>query len=522
MNSMREASRWNELYSIRVSYLLVCLMMICLMLTVKQFGERLMPGWEGSYLPWFGFLVSLEALFSARTTRKLTIFSSEWFGYRVGEWVLIAILLKLVQYLTAVPVSQWAAIEALRTNFISNFLNGEYLLAVVLVFFVWLICSQYAEDLQVLEVDYLALSDSIPKGIADERLRARHSLVNHVFIHGAIMLVLVTLVRLDWEFVFGQRPPVRSGAIYLLVYFMLGLALLSQTQFTVLHGRWNWQRIELDRELAFRWAIYSMVFLAFIALLALVLPTRFTVGFLTLLGYLINLVFFVGATIMQLLIFLLVSLFSVFVPGVESGVETPITPPPSPRLPPAPSQPAPWLELAVSALFWGVLLAVIGFSVYQYFSHHQDLWGRIGKIPGLTWLNRFWSWFRILFGVLNETITSVVKSGIRLVRRPLVEPHLAKRWRYINLRKLSPKERVYFFYLAMIRRGNEAGHPRGNDQTPYEYERTLRASLPDLGQDLAGMTETFVEARYSRHEVSEETADLVQQWWAKLRRVLRR
>lgn len=522
MEPQRQSDRWNVLSSMWVSYFLVAVMLVCMALTVKQFGERLLPAWDGGYLPWFGALICVEALISARLTKKLAALSPEWIGYRIGEWVVIAIVLKVALYLSTIPMTAWFDLERLRVNFVENFISGDYLIALVLIFIFWTFASQYAEDLQVMETEFFAVADSLPKGIADERLRARHALVNRVFIHGAVMLVLVTLVRLDLAFVFGERPPVTSGAVYLLIYFVFGLALLSQTQFTVLHAGWSWQRLAPERDLALRWAVYSLLFLAGIAALAILLPTRFTIGFLTILGYFINLVFFLGAVIVQFLIFALVSIVSLFGSGVETPPESPLLPPAPPVPPQSPNQTAPWLDLAISVISWLVLLAVIGFSIVQYFSHYSEAWGQLGKIPGARWLVQMWRWLRSLIVGMNERVGSLVKSGVRRVRVRRGTPAADRAWGFINLRGLSPKEKVYFFYLAMLRRGGEAGHPRSRDQTPYEYERALGEALPELGGDLKAMTETFVEARYSQHEVSEETAGLVKRWWVKLRRALRR
>ncbi len=522
MEAPREPARLNLLTSVWVSSALVIVMQVCLAVTVQQFGERLLPAWDGSFLPWFGALICIEAMISARSTRNLPTLSPEWFGYRIGEWVILAIALKIVLYLTAVPLDGWIALENLRISFIANFFSGEFLSALALIFFLWTFSSQYADDLLVMETEYFSTADSILKGIAEERLRARHALVNRLFLHGAVMLVLVTLVRLDLAFVFGERPPVFSGAIYLLVYFIFGLTLLSQTQFTVLHAGWSWQGLSLDHNLAIRWAFYSLVFLIGVAALALLLPTRFTVGFLALLAYLVNLVFYAGAIIIQILIFLMVSIVSLFGSGSEPAPESPAIPPVPPVPQAAPTQPAPWLDLAISLISWVFLLMVIGFSIYQYYAHNSDAWQKVRKFPGADWLERIWRWLRSLIGGVNGRISSVVKSGLRRVRMRRRTAETTRPWGFINLRNLSPREKVYFFYLAMLRRGEEAGHPRGDDETPYEYERTLRAAIPDLSQDLTEMTSTFVEARYSQHEISEETAGLVRRWWSKLRRALRR
>ncbi len=73
----------------------------------------------------------------------------------------------------------------------------------------------------------------------------------------------------------------------------------------------------------------------------------------------------------------------------------------------------------------------------------------------------------------------------------------------------------------MVRRGEEFGLPRGPSQTPYEYKLKLQASLPEIDQDLAAMTEAFYEARYSQHEIGEDQVGWVRRLWDRIRKSLR-
>jgi hypothetical protein len=55
-----------------------------------------------------------------------------------------------------------------------------------------------------------------------------------------------------------------------------------------------------------------------------------------------------------------------------------------------------------------------------------------------------------------------------------------------QLRKLSPRQQVQFYYLAMLRRGSEHGHARQPTQTPYEYARALENQIPEIDQRWMG------------------------------------
>jgi hypothetical protein len=138
------------------------------------------------------------------------------------------------------------------------------------------------------------------------------------------------------------------------------------------------------------------------------------------------------------------------------------------------------------------------------------------------WLGRAWIWLRAWLLGVNQTMGAAVSAGLRRLRRPPGEKSLGEVWRYVNIRRLTPRQRVMFFYLALVRRGREHGFGRRAEQTPFEYQETLQQVLTGAEEDLAGLTDSFVEARYSLHPVTPAQAGRVQRWWETVRRRLRR
>jgi len=96
----------------------------------------------------------------------------------------------------------------------------------------------------------------------------------------------------------------------------------------------------------------------------------------------------------------------------------------------------------------------------------------------------------------------------------------AVRWGFISLRRLSPRERVLFFYRALARRGSESGLPRRPSQTPHECAVPLESALPEAISEITLLTEAFVEARYSHHEITTGQANLVRRWWEPIKKAL--
>ena len=87
---------------------------------------------------------------------------------------------------------------------------------------------------------------------------------------------------------------------------------------------------------------------------------------------------------------------------------------------------------------------------------------------------------------------------------------------------MNHRRRVLFYYLALLKRTEEAGSPRQSWETPYEYSRTLVSRLEGEEESVEAVTESFVEARYSRHEVSKERAHQTRLNWEHLLGVLRK
>jgi hypothetical protein len=81
---------------------------------------------------------------------------------------------------------------------------------------------------------------------------------------------------------------------------------------------------------------------------------------------------------------------------------------------------------------------------------------------------------------------------------------------------------VRYFYLSAARRAAQAGGARSPGQTPYEYQAALDRRFPDLEPDLAGLTDAFVQARYSLDQIERAEAEAVKPLWQRIKAALRR
>jgi hypothetical protein len=120
----------------------------------------------------------------------------------------------------------------------------------------------------------------------------------------------------------------------------------------------------------------------------------------------------------------------------------------------------------------------------------------------------------------RESLSRAIANGwqsivARLEGKPILPPAL-----WINIRALDPRRQIYFFYLAMIRRGGEQGIPRKPSQSPSEYAATLRNDLPAVENDIDSITQAFARARYSRDVVNVGEVGRVKAAWGRIRRAL--
>jgi hypothetical protein len=358
-----------------------------------------------------------------------------------------------------------------------------------------------------------------------------------VFGLGFILVILTALMRVNFRMVFqGESigslglqplPYLASGAWNVLLYFLLGLALVSMSQLARLNARWHFQKIEVAPKLASRWAIYSISFILLLSVGASLLPTNYSLGFLSVIAYLLQLiwsvVYFIFGFLFSILIFI-ISQIAYFL-GIQP-IETKPSPPLDFAVPEVPTQMAPngsdpWLDLVKSLLFWIVFIGITVFSLYQFVRQHDGILNTLMGIPGGSRLVKVWQWLLGLFKGFNHRISIIFSSNIERIRsrgKRQASPDLR---RVLRIRSLTPRKRIYYFFFAMLRRGGTRGLTRGDSQTPYEYAQTLEQAIPDVGEEVVHLTDAFVEARYSRKDISEKRVGIVKRNWGRIRGALR-
>jgi hypothetical protein len=206
------------------------------------------------------------------------------------------------------------------------------------------------------------------------------------------IVILLTSVAL-----YFVNPELGAPALALLVYFALAVALLSQARFSVTYAGWKVQGISIQAGIGRRWLLWVVLFLVGVTLLALFLPTHYTMGPLRALMGLISMVYSVLSFLLGLLLFLLMLPLMLLFPSMER----PERPEMGPLIVPPAEAPvartgSPLLEILGSALFWIVVLAIVGYALRRFLKE------RLGDLPdrdGLqgTWWGRLLAWLRDLW-----------------------------------------------------------------------------------------------------------------------------
>jgi hypothetical protein len=524
--SLEPASTYlsSQNQSMMVGYVLVCLMMITVAVGVAQLGSRFSPGWNGNYLIPIAFFVSLEAFYTRKQVKELE--GREKIFFRISEWIAFAVAIKLLIYIIRGPAQLLEDLPLWQEDFLEHFFTGEYMIALIVTAGIWLASGAYAGELEELfEREKDAAWDELGK-VQNALHDIRSRITSRIFFTGTLVVVLAILSRVEATQIFrtiGQPPPgYYSPVVNVLVYFILSLILLSQTQFALMRTRWMFQKLPISPDIAKNWIKYGFIFFLLLAVVVFFLPTDYSLGFFETLGYglsyLIQAVSFLMALLMLPFTFC-ISLFSLF-----SGDSQPTQQEPPPLPPPTlaqPDQPIAWLEFLRSLLFWAIFLSIIFFAFRYYLLQNKALWNVLSGFPLVRWFSRtfssFWSWFR----GANRQIASFVRRGVnRLNRqRALVAPKLFRR--IFNLARMSPRDKVIYFYLSLVQLGGERGINRKPSETPYQYENDLSGAIPEVQEELHDLTGTFIEARYSRHSLEEQYAQQASSLWERIKAALK-
>jgi hypothetical protein len=501
------------------SYFVLAGMMVCIAITYTQLLRWVTRGvgdYHLEYLPVLALVIALEAIFTRPISRGLE--GREKAVYHLAEWVTFAVVIKLIYYAfrgfdqLLLDLPRWQA------DFL-NFLDPPFFLAYFLIVAIWTLSRSSANSIEELNSEPEDVRWEIGK-LQNNRVAIRRELVDRLLWIGVALVAVESILRVNVAALLGMEVA-QGSVVNIMVYFCLTLVLFSQTQYALLHGRWHWHRTPISAIFSQHWLRYSLIFFALLALVAFLLPTGYSLGLLETLNYVISTLLATIWFVMQLILLPLVWLLSLGGCARQPQLPLPATTP-APSIPQIPSSgpPLPWLQLLQSIVFWGIFIAVVVYAIVQFIRQNPQIFALLKSIRLLNWLGNLWQGFAgWLSGARAQVVSALQDARQRLFPKTNQNP-LRQLRNWVNFRQLSPRQQIVFYYLRLLERGGEHGLKRQSFQTPYQYAGTLQSNLPEVEEDITGMTETFLEARYSQHEIDTQKTSLVQRFWRNITRSL--
>jgi hypothetical protein len=499
--------------------LLLTIMIMCFNIGLVNFARVINPAWNGTYFLIGMLLTTVEAIYSYRVLKFYRSRGTSVLRYRLAEATVLILLLKILSFASK-PIDRMLAEVQLLWQSPTHFINLEFYMLFVLALITWLNATHTMEDFEALHDPYTFRADNV---LPLDELASR-------FFWGGGLLVLISgltqwVSRAGWASLADWQRPSIGGVIFnILVYFTLGLVLLSQAHLTTLLLRWRIQKINVAPNLVKQWAKYGLIFLGLVMFIDLVLPTSYTLGFLASAGvvvrFLIALIIFLIQLLLLLLTLPLAWLLSLLGQTSQERFfgmpELPVLPETTPS-----TAPLPWLEAFRSLIFWLLAAAIGWYFLKIYLNDHPEL---------VEWLKSFKpiGFMANLLAYLWERFIGLAQAGLELIPKRATRAGQAgqatsmARRRWAGLGGLSPRERILYYYLNILDRVAKHGPARQSSQTPYEYEPDLSQSIPEAQPAISLLTEAFVRARYSREPWLEAQADLAKALWQQIRRELRR
>jgi hypothetical protein len=477
--------------------------------------------------------------------------------YGITDWVLLLIpLLVLVRLLPSIlegPGAVGRDIGRWMDDPIT-FWDASLAWGIIILFFVWDGALSVAHSLGTLAFQTAepasasrrgrptALEwDNTPYRFADHNGAWRHLM--RLFIFGGFLTLLFTglaLVDVD-QLGNPQRPEVGGVMPAVLLYYLLGLILASQTSLDRLRAGWLRGGVAIQPGLARRWLGYSLALMGLGLLLALMLPTSFSDQaadqlpliwrWLWFIRLPLTFIFRLTELLIGGLAALLFAPFALLFPRADS-LNAPAIPTPAPVPTPLPVQPDSGLPPSIGGrLLWGLLLyvlptALLLYAAWNTWRKRKVIWRDLRAFTRAFWqllreavldlTAAFWRIFSFGSPRLLSLAPRAIQERLRRRRaRRLGSSDEPSGW--LRLRNLGPRELILYFYVSLLQRAEGVGWKREKGQTPYEYGRDLAQHLPDRKGEVDALTEAFVRARYSPSPVSPDEAQRARGPWQRLR-----
>jgi hypothetical protein len=485
----------------------------CVAWSIAELIKLLFPFWNSVWTTAVCVLATLEAHISYRLIQRQPLFMTNRWRLRLLEMAFLFVVVKAGYGLTVPWEILLADLRALPTD-PSRLFEPITIVNFLLALFTLFIVNDMLADLDELSDPELVLSP----------ISARDRIAERFFYAGLILMVASGLARIGFSEIFNLGRVMVAGLIInALLYFTVGLLVLGQANYARLTALWQGEGTPVAGQLGGRWVRHSLLFLGVVAALAFSLPTFYSTGLLGLLNtaftFVITALYFFAA----LVSFAIVSLLSLFFPpgtDINPQVNRPTPPLPTPEPAPSPTEPLPLdpsLELLRNVGFWAVIILIVSYILIAYLRERPEILQAVKNLRLFKILKQFWETLTQNFSSLASAARQALTETWQNFRRAPLPP-----LPFFNLRRASPRDQIYYYYLSTLRRTQQLGAGRQPAQTPDEYEPQLEQTVEDARAEALALTEAFDRARYSATPIEKEKAQETKEIWERVRRALGR
>lgn len=533
-------NKWSRtvIQPILITLLVSALFSAVLILTehVLERGGWLVLGW---FITFAAFEGCITTLWLQKQERRLLNHAA----YRASEFLLLLILLRLFTWAAVGHLPQWDDLPDILRSPQQLFLDAPFIWGGILSLIGWDRAIQFCKTFSQLAIDraevYYYTQPNKHHHASDKPVNTnRGEIVLSFFrqwVAGAVILAAIvalsnfgvanflkdgphTLPRL------GLRPELLT---FLLIYFLAGLALLSQAKLAAMNARWLINGAIRAGQVEKTWHRTTIWLLAGVALLAAFLPLGSTFAISNILQTAVNAISAIVSfifTLFSFLIALLLALFRGNGAGETAEAIPQPTPLPTPTAVPTPipsALPPPVVDsgMLFSSMFWAVAIVLTVLAV-RFF-----LQGRGGGLKTAvfrqTW-QQFLHWLQTVWRGAGSQVQDWQQAvRARLQSKAIDEPSKQPPWRFIRLNALTPREQMRYFYLSIVKRAANKGVSRQDGETPLEFAQNLKESWPEAAEDVDIVTDAFLQARYGRSPIEKEALNPIKQHWRQLKSKLR-
>lgn len=509
----------------KIGYILVWIMMMMFIWLLVGVGQQIDPGWQGAYLIILGGLVIIEAMVVRNLAQERSE-KSPWIFW-ISEWIFILVGLKLAIWITQGFRGIWSEFYTWQEN-LENFFSGEYMTALTILIIVWFFSNSFGKKLREMHSYESDLEVGKFVQLRLERIAARQQMVNQFLFLGIIMILLATMAKMDLETLSGflgqeMTVPLAFSVIPIIAYFVVGLILLSLTHFAILRGGWLMGEIHISQGIARNWFRFALYIFGISAIIALLLPTQFTINFLQTAVFVVQFLIEIAMFIVGLLVLPFVFLYSFIISFLPQGepVNTNNAIPKF-EMPPerTPGVLPPWIEIIQNIIFWVIFIGVIVFFVWHYLRQNQAWMKNIEFGAFGIWLEKIKLTIRNLVNKFRGQVVHSLQEIRNRVQKENQTALFENIFNKVEPEGLGPRRKIILKYTELIQQGEQSGITKKPSQTAIQYQKTLKQSLSEEQDEIDRVTQAFLEARYTRHEIKLETVEEIEPLWKRLQKSL--